>query len=221
MRDMLDDDGVEHEPPPKRWLYWAGGGVAVAGLAAFFLLPHAQTKRAQFDNITTVTLPPPPPLPKPPPPQPQKAPEPDNQQKTVTTSTPHNSASHGPSHGALTAMAGAGSNPYGLQAGNGDGDGTIGGDGGEDWSSYSPGISSAMQSVISSDADLSSGKWEARVRIWFNPSGVITRVELAESSGDPKRDQKIQSDYVGVRVISNPPSDMPQPITISINATPT
>jgi periplasmic protein TonB len=223
MRDMLDDDEVEHAPEPQRWRYWLGAGVGVAALLVFFMIPHHKTQRAKFDSVTTINLPPPPP-PKPPkPPEPEKNPTPSNQQKMVSTATPHASSSHSASHGApLTAMAGAGSNAYGLQAGDGSGGDTIGGDdSGPDYSQYSPGISAAMQNVVSGDQDLSAGAWRARVRFWINGEGVITRAELAESSGDSKRDQLIQSRVMGVKVISNPPADLPQPITIAITSTQT
>jgi len=222
MRDMLDDDDVEHAPEPRRWGYWLGAGVAVAGLLAFFLLPHSNTRNALFNTITTITLPPPPPPPKPPPPQPPKTPEPAIQPKTVTTPVQKSFSSHAAPHTPLTAMAGAGSNPYGLQQGNGSGDDTIGGGGdGQDWSSYSPAISEALQSAIAGDNALRNGQWSGRVRFWFDSSGVVTRAEMSESTGDPARDREIEARIKGRLIQSNLPADMPQPVTVAITSSST
>jgi len=222
MRDMLDDDEVEHAPPPHRWRYWAGAGVAVVGLGLFFMLPHDQTKHAHFDFITTINLPPPPPPPKPPP-EPPKTQEPQQQQKTVQNNVPKTSASHAAPHQALTAMAGAGTNAYGLQAGNGSGDDTIGGDGdgAQDWSSYSPVISAALQSAIAGDQDLRSGEWAGQVRFWFNANGIITKAEMAESTGDAKRDREIETRMIGRLIEADLPATMPQPVTVAITSSST
>jgi protein TonB len=221
MRDMLDDDEVEHAPEPSRWRYWLGAGVTVVGLIAFFMMPHQHTKHAIFETLTTVILPPPPP-PKPPTPEPPKTPEPSPNQKTTPNDQPK-SANHSASHGApLTAMAGAGSNAYGLQAGDGSGGDTIGGgDGGEDWSSYSPGISNALQTALTCKSELQTGQYQARVRLWFNQSGVVTKIEMAQSTGDARRDADIQTCAMGARILTNPPAGMPQPLTIRVGATQT
>jgi len=222
MRDMLDDDEVEHAPPPHPWRYWLGAAIALAGLICFFVLPHnSTTKHAHFDFVTNITMAPPPPPPPPPPrpPQPQKAPTPE--QKTVTA-TPK-TVSHAAPNTPLTARAGPGSNAYGLAQGNGSGDDTIGGGGGDgqDWSSYSPVISAALQTAISGDDVLRSGQWAGQVRFWFNGAGIVTKAEMSESTGDTTRDREIERRILGRLIQTNLPADMPQPVTVAITSSST
>jgi outer membrane biosynthesis protein TonB len=222
MRDMIDDDEVDHAPKPPRWPYWLGAGVALVGLGFFFMLPHNATKHAHFDFITQINLPPPPPPPKPPPPPPPKPQPQQQQQKVVQNQVPKPSTNHAPPHEALTAREGPGSNPYGLTPGNGEGDTIGGGDGdGQDWSSYNPVISAALQAAISGDDALRSGQWAGEVRFWFNASGVVTRAEMVESTGDAKRDREIENRVLGRTIEANLPPDMPQPVTVAITSSST
>jgi TonB family protein len=228
----------------KRW----GRGLGLAVLA-FVLLGGVGTlvwrlmgafEVAQRPPVTTVmkvVLPPPPP----PPPQPQRPPPPTTQKmieqpKVVTpqqakTDQPKQAApkSAGPAKAAgppgnpLTADAAPGANPYGLSAGNGDGDtigggGGGGGGGGSRFGYYAGLIQSQVQSALQRDEKTRTGRYGVLVRLWLNASGHVTRAQIANSTADAATDQAISRVLDQVSVGEAPPQDMPQPISVRIGA---
>jgi protein TonB len=221
----------------RNWLRRAGWTafalVLVAGVGLMVSQLLRESGVPQERPITTVMRvvlpPPPPPPPKPPPPEQQ----PLLQQPKLTpleTPTPQqpkpqppkaNNVPRPPGN-PLTAEAGPGANPYGLQAGNGGGDvigggGGNGGGGGSRFGYYAGLIASQIESVLQSDEQTRYFHFRGVVvRMWLSPSGKVTRAEIVNSTGEPTRDSTLTRVLGGVAVREAPPQDMPQPVVVRI-----
>jgi TonB family protein len=209
------------------------GLVLIGGLgtAVYFILNGAtKTEHHAIQTVTRVTLPPPPPPPPPPPkvkpPEPDKVVEaPKIQEPKITAAKPPEKAPPKPQQPPstpLTAEAGTGSNPYGLAVGDGSGNviGGGGGDGKVSYLSYGRVVSTDVQAALRRDEKLRSAKFVAELRIWLDPTGKVTRVQLASSSGDPAVDSAVERSLTGLAMHEPPPKDMPQPIRLRTRAEP-
>ncbi len=129
-----------------------------------------------------------------------------------------------PTNAPLTGAAGSGSNPYGLQVGNGDGN-VIGGGGGgggasNNFSLYAGLLQSQLQSALKRDEKARTGRYHVSVKVWLGPGGQVTRMELVSSSGDPAMDGILTRVISGLSLGEPPPAGMPQPVNLRIGAEP-
>jgi len=187
--------------------------LGVAALIWHFAADTAGVKRTEAPQVTTVIpLPPPPPPPKvkPPPekiqeevktpvekptvaPKPAEAPKPsDNQPKQMTMNAP----------------AQAGSDNFGISAGDGTGSVGSGGSGSFGNGGYAQYIGYTLQHAIEQDKrvqDAGGMRFAGSLHLWMDPSGRITKVEIADSTGDPKLDVAVVSAVQMLGKVDEPP----------------
>ncbi len=220
---MADDP-----PPPRRRSGLSFGAVvaiAVAVLAALLaltLLRGATVREHRGDMKTTrVVLPPPPPIPPPPPKPDVKPPEPKPTPLEQPTdappppSAPAPAAPAAPGADALTAREGAGPSSYGLAIGDGSGSrggGRVGSFGGVNRAAYASYLEGEFRRAWESDKALRSSALKARVRVWIDASGKITRVEADGS----ERAQAIQAALIG-RTVRAPDPSVAMPVALSLD----
>jgi TonB family protein len=229
---MIEDNDEDEEGGGTIWRWLAVGlvgAVVVVGLVSVMSGP-GKPPRPQT-SIMKVVLPPPPP---PPPPKKQEPlPEPklsepvkNNQSSTskpVDAKPAAPKANAAPAGHALTAAAGVGSNAYGLAVGNGGGDtigggGGGGGGGGNQYGGFAGAVQSEIELALQRDDRTRRGQYQVMLRLWFSPSGQITRAQLTGTSGDASRDEAVLSVINALTVNQRPAPDMPQPVTIRVKA---
>ncbi|OAG65687.1 TonB family protein [Xanthomonas floridensis] len=208
---------------------WRKGAIVLAVLAllgwllAVALRPSAPTMaRSQPPRITHVTLPPPPPPPPPPPkpePEPPK-PQPRMLDKPMAAPDPSPpKPSEAPPGDPLTAAAGPGDNPFGLQAGTGGGTRIGGGGGGgSPFAAYAASVQRAVQLLLQRDEKTRKGRYRATVAVWLNSDGSIARTQIVASAGKPELDAAIARALQNQPLPQPPPADLPQPIQLRIGA---
>jgi len=190
-------------------------------------------------QYTLVALQPPPPkaAPVPPPPRPQKQdldepeptrvtlrnvdiPPPDAPPPAAAAAGPLALAAEGEGPGDAFNLAG---NPggRGLLSGGGLGDGSGDGVGGADpnarYAYYYARMQPDIEAVLRRSKRLSSASLVAELRIWWDESGRITRVQQAGARADPSLDEDFER-LVGIRVRNPPPPDVPMPVVLRVSA---
>ncbi|PFH29463.1 MULTISPECIES: energy transducer TonB family protein [Burkholderia] len=198
---------------------------AIAALIWHFASDTAGVKRASAPQVTTVIpLPPPPPPPKqkPPPekvkeevktpvdkptvaPKPSEAPKPsDNQPKQMTMNAP----------------AQAGTDSFNIGAG--DGSGMVGSGGGGRFgnASYAQYMVYVLQRAIEQDKgvqDAGGARFAGSLNLWMDPSGHITKVTIAQSTGDAKIDAAVIAAVESLgRVDEAPPPATAYPVLVRL-----
>jgi TonB family protein len=224
-----DEEPEEEAAWHHRLARVAAGLVLVGGLgtALWFIIDSmSKTQQHAIQTVTRIMLPPPPvPPPPPKPPEPEKVVEtPKIQEPKVVEKKPEPAKPkpQQPPSSPLTAAAGSGANPYGLQRGDGSGNviGGGGGDGQAAYQSYGRAVSIDVQAALRRDDKLRFAKFVAELRIWLDGSGRVTRVQLASSSGDQAVDAAVTQALSGLAMHEPPPKDMPQPIRLRTKSDP-
>ncbi|WP_175774089.1 energy transducer TonB [Burkholderia anthina] len=213
---------------PGRYVKPVVIALVLAGIAALiwhFASDTAGVKRASAPQVTTVIpLPPPPPPPKqkPPPekvkeevktpvdkptvaPKPSEAPKPsDNQPKQMTMNAP----------------AQAGTDSFNIGAG--DGSGMVGSGGGGRFgnASYAQYMVYVLQRAIEQDKgvqDAGGARFAGSLNLWMDPSGHITKVTIAQSTGDAKIDAAVIAAVESLgRVDEAPPPATAYPVLVRL-----
>ncbi len=224
----------------RHYLLMFGTGAAVIALMAagvLFLLSGEKDSPRKVQDLQIVAIVPPSPPPPPPPPPEQKQEEkvidqvPVKQEmideKPVDTPKDAPPDEDEPLPGP-PALDDAGKGPGDL-AGKPGGRGWIGGGGGgggggsSRWGYYNSLAQSQIKAVLEADkksrhAAMSSQTW-AKIRVWVDPSGRVTRVLVNSNSGDTELDDVLRSQTLSTMVLREPPpKDMPMPIVIRLNA---
>jgi len=103
--------------------------------------------------------------------------------------------------------------------GDGTGDGQLGADGGPGsvYGWYYSRIASRIEDRFRRQKELLGASTRAEIRVWVDSAGLVTRIQLVRSTGNPKLDQAIQS-VVGVRFPEPPPADVPMPMVLRLTA---
>ncbi|RQS69267.1 energy transducer TonB [Burkholderia sp. Bp8963] len=198
---------------------------SIAALIWHFASDTTGVKRASAPQVTTVIpLPPPPPPPKqkPPPekvkeevktpvdkptvaPKPSEAPKPsDNQPKQMTMNAP----------------AQAGTDSFNIGAG--DGSGMVGSGGGGRFgnASYAQYMVYVLQRAIEQDKgvqDAGGARFAGSLNLWMDPSGHITKVAIAQSTGDAKIDAAVIAAVESLgRVDEAPPPATAYPVLVRL-----
>lgn len=209
---------------------FAIGICAVAGLGIFLIVQmlsganHAPApKPAELMAIKPILPPPPPPPPPPQQPPPEVKQEmmtqaPLNDQDTKPDDKPPD-----PAPALATNVQGNGPpDGFGLgRAGNGGGQGGNGGGGrGSQFGWYAREVIGAISDALRANPATRESTFNVRVRVWLDDKGRVTRVKLAESTGNPKTDAAIQDQVlVGLQLPDSPPDTMPMPVVMRLTAT--
>lgn len=202
----------------RRLPYWLGPAVIVGlfAVGALILVLQGPTvgERENATRIINVVLPPPPPPPPPPPERKPPEPQPkmvEQPQPQPTPTPPPPTPQAAPSaNDALTAREGAAAGNFGLAAGNGSGTRIGGAPGGGDvFGAYAGLMLAEVRHAIQGDPVLSRGRYTARIAIQVAPDGHILSVRVVTGSGDPRRDQALQTRLVGIQLSRRPPDGLP------------
>lgn len=165
--------------------------------------------------------PPPPPPPTPPPPEPKQemmtqAPlneqdqKPDDKPPAPSPALGTNVQGNGPPDGFGLGRSGSG----GL------GGGGSGGGRGSQFGWYAREVVGAFGDALRANSLTRDAVFNIRVRIWLDQSGHVTRVHLADSTGNPNVDAALRDQIlVSVRLPDPPPDGMPMPIVARLTAT--
>ena len=197
-------------------------GLAVVGLVIFGALRMmANSKTAPPPREQQIMImpqqapPPPPPPPKeepPPPPEEQKIEEPPPEAPPQEEAD----ASDEPPPGDELGVDGEGSGSgdgFGLVGKKG-GRGLIGGGDRNRW--FAGQVQQDLQRQLAESEDARAAKYAVVVRLWFRPDGQVERYELSGTVGDRKSEAALKSVLDQLRLGSNPPEDMPQPLKLRI-----
>jgi hypothetical protein len=69
-----------------------------------------------------------------------------------------------------------------------------------------------LQSELQRNAKTRTAVFSAKVAVWVDSTGRVTRVKLSGSSGSSVADEAIRTDLIGFQLPESLPSDMPMPI---------
>ncbi|HEY1611578.1 MAG TPA: energy transducer TonB [Paraburkholderia sp.] len=198
-------------------------GVAVAVWR--FATDTAGVKRVEAPQVTTVI-----PLPPPPPPPPPKVKPPPEKQPDMQTPTPKPTMAPKPAEApkpsdnqpkqmTMNAPAQAGTDSFNIGAG--DGSGMVGSGGGGSFGNgaYAQYVSYAMQQAIERDKNVQDNGGGARfngsLSLWMEPDGHITKVTIAQSTGDTKLDTAVVQAVLAMgKVDEPPPPNTAYPVTV-------
>jgi outer membrane biosynthesis protein TonB len=171
--------------------------------------------------IPIAPLPPPPP-----PPPPPKIPPPEvPQEKKMVDNTPQEQAKAAepekpPDEPAPIGsnIKGDGNDGFGLHGsggmGLGNGNGKGGGGRGSKYAGYFKTVSSRIQQAIEANHKTRMLSGHISIRVWPDPSGKITRVQLSESTGDPAMDAALKDEVLTGLRLDPPPEGMPTPVIL-------
>ena len=112
---------------------------------------------------------------------------------------------------------------FGLVGKKGGADLIGSGRGGNPWAWYdgivNEAINSAFQEALAREQALKDKSYKVVVKVWIDPRGQISRVVLADTTGDAKVDELMKDVLQNLRAIREaPPADMPQPIKIRVTS---
>lgn len=181
--------------------------------------------KKQVQQISVVQPPPPPPPPpeqKPPPPPEVKEEKIEEPKEPEPEPEPEPQAEEPPPGEELgvDAQGGAGGDAFGLVGKKG-GHGLIGGTGtgnGIIWygQQVQKELADELQRNLKDKARTT--KYSAVVHLWIGPNGAVTRLELANSSGNAEVDEALKAALGKFRPTRVPPENMPQPLKVRIRS---
>ncbi len=232
---MIEDDEDERGFFARHRMLIVMISLLVVGVGiwmAFF--GKSEPKKRSTSSVVNITLPPPTPpptpVPTPPPPQePVERPEspdtPEFVEETQPDSPPEpqeappaetlgsNIQGDGPADGfGLTGRGGSG-----LIGGTGTGRGA--GGSGSKYGAYAGKVQRAVADALRTHKKTKVASLSLEVRVWADATGRITRVRLAQSTGDPELDRAISEEALAnLQLPDMPPADMPMPIVMRITA---
>jgi TonB family protein len=210
--------------------------VVVAAGAWFAFSGKSEPKKRPSSSMVNISIPPPPPPTPPPTPVPTPPPQdpieqpvnpdtPDFVEETQPDSPPEpqeappaeslgsNIQGDGPADGfGLSGRGGTG-----LIGGGGIGKGT--GGAGSKYGAYAGKVQRAVADALRTHKKIKTASLTIEVRVWADATGRITRVRLAQSTGDPELDRAISEEALAnLQLPDVPPADMPMPIVMRITA---
>ena len=216
------------KPSPLRFVKW-GAGVLIAGLAAWFLWQWANDMsgiRREAPKVPTII-----PLPPPPPPPPEKPPEPEPpvEEKIVEPEPtpepeevkPEEEAPPSPADDLANPMqmdgdAQAGNDAYNIGAGKGGGMAGAGG-GRLGNGTYSQFLAFTFQRLLRENPELRNLAFSLQADVRLSSAGEISRVELAQSSGNAEVDSQVLAALRGAPALTErPPASITLPVRLSL-----
>ncbi|WP_341872080.1 TonB family protein [Methyloferula stellata] len=94
-----------------------------------------------------------------------------------------------------------------------------GGGGGSRWGWYASIVQSQVETALHANPRTRSAVMQMKVRLWADPSGRISRVQIDSSSGNPEVDAAIRNEVLaGLILHEPPPKEMPMPIVMRITS---
>ncbi|HSZ73858.1 MAG TPA: energy transducer TonB [Rhizomicrobium sp.] len=192
-----------------------GTVVCVIGGSIWYAVTSTHGSKREAPPLPTlVALMPPPP----PPPPPPKEPPPEPEKKTEDVpKTPDPKPADAPKQMTINGPAQAGSDAFGIGAGDGSGDvGSGNGDGfGE--AAYSRYLGTEFQQAIQNDDRVNHLVFSADVEVWVDTSGHVTRASIMRTTGDAKTDEMLVAALEKMPALDQPPPDsFPFPQRISV-----
>ncbi|MBO9579648.1 MAG: TonB-dependent receptor [Sphingobium sp.] len=217
-------------------LLWAIGALLVVAFAWYVYHQLTAVRGVSITEdpksmVDVVPLPPPPPPPPPPPEPKEKPPEPTEQPQPSPVEAPKTPQQQA-APVSINAPAQAGTDSYGLRAGNGGGIGAPGGGGtclgtncgaaagggGMSEAFYRRYLSSALQERVQDDEKLSRLVFSADFTLNVTPDGRVTGVQFLSGRGrsDDETMKKLAAILAAVRGLNPPPAAMefPQKVTV-------
>jgi hypothetical protein len=79
-------------------------------------------------------------------------------------------------------------------------------------------IQREIRRALALNPDTATGAYTAVLRLWIAPTGVLQTVQIAQSTGNLKRDAAICRVLSGLLLQTSTPSDIPQPVVVRIDA---
>lgn len=226
---LFDEHAVRRRARVRIAAWSAAGFAAVllGWLVWYWAHQMAGVQREAPKISTIIPLPPPPPPPPPKPPEPEQSkpepvpeqpkptPRPAEQPKEAETPSPSKDLSKSME---MNADAQAGSDAFNIAAGQGNGMSGSGGGGGLGNATYSRYLVSVVQKLLADDERTSRLAFSKMiVSIWLDANGRITRVEMADSSGDADIDAKVLAALREAPALDErPPANMPMPIRANL-----
>ncbi len=225
-RGDFNDYEDDAAPGARRWLPWAGAALLAAGfvaLCAWVVSTLESTPPPTPPKVQQISIVQPPP--PPPPPQIEEPPEEKIEEIAEPEPAPEpEPVAEEPPPGAelgVDAEGVAGSDGFGLRAKKG-GRGLIGGGGGNAivWYGQKLGgeLSAALRDALADT--IADAQFSVLTAVWVDADGRVSRAELAGSSGDEQLDATLRQALASLhlRMPQAPPTDMPQPVRIRVNA---
>lgn len=203
------------------------GGAALVALVAGIWWASTQqatvTRKAAEDSVLIPVVPPPPPPPppevKPPEPKPDEVPPPQNQPKPTPQPPNPQPQAATPSQGQAVSIDGpaqAGGDAFNIGSGSGSGmrgGGAIGNAlGGFNRAAYTSYLEGEFQRAWQAEKQLRTAALSARVRVWIDRTGRVTRVE---ATGTDMADA-IRDALVG-RSVRPPDPALGMPVALSLD----
>lgn len=203
-------------------------GAGLVALIWHFASDTAGIKRAEAPQVTTVI-----PLPPPPPPPPKEKPPPEKVQEDVKTpvekptEVPKPTEAPKPSDNqpkqmTMDATAQAGTDNFGIGAG--DGSGMVGSGGGGSFgnATYRQYIGYLLQGAVERDKQVQASgggsRFNVNLNIWMDPDGRITKVAIAQSTGDSKLDDAVVGAVEALgKVDQVPPPRSAYPVLVKLH----
>lgn len=205
---------MDSEPNPgnnRQKIFAIGGGFILLIVLVALFLPKGGSHPRESSSLTMVSLPPVLTLPPPPPPQ-EQTPE---EKKEETQVINPNNAPTSPDDDLAKAESNS-SDGFGIRGSkNGHGFGL-----GGRWGWYTSQLQSAVQDALRQNPKTRHAGLRVEIRFWPDASGVMTRVEMLGSTGDPSLDETIKNQVFSNLRIQPPPEDMPKPVTLRITGRP-
>src|SRR5262249_5448567 len=101
--------------------------------------------------------------------------------------------------------------------GLGDGSGGLGGGGGNPFGRDFAQAAAELGEPLPRNKPTPSASLRVELRLWTDPAGRVSKVQLLRSTGDAEVDQAIQS-VVGLRLRQPPPPGSPMPMVLRVTA---
>ncbi|WP_199540837.1 energy transducer TonB family protein [Paraburkholderia kururiensis] len=188
--------------------------LGVAALVWHFASDTAGVKRVTAPQVTTVI-----PLPPPPPPPPKQKPPPEKIKDEVKTPVDRPTVAPKPAEApkpsdnqprqmTMNAPAQAGTDSFNIGAG--DGSGMVGSGGGGRFgnASYNTYMVYVLQRAIEQDKgvqEAGGSRFTGSLNLWMEPTGRITKVTIAQSTGDAKIDAAVVAAIEALGKVDEPP----------------
>ncbi|KAF1044740.1 MAG: hypothetical protein GAK35_01633 [Herbaspirillum frisingense] len=211
----------------RRWVGPVIGLAVAAALAALIwhLLSDTAATKREVAGPPMLMVPPPPP---PPPPEPEKLPEPTPEKIKPEVREPEPAPAEAPKDDTtpspnkdmgdpvtMDSSAQAGTDAFGIAAGRGGG--MAGGGGGLGAGSYSRYFSNALQQAFARDPRTRQLAFDdIRLDVWLDADGRVTRVQLAQGTGNTQTDEAVLAMVRDYRSDEKPPASWHSPARISI-----
>jgi len=218
-----EDDGFFAQHRTKLVI---GALVLIGGGVFFFKSGGKSSPQRAPERMTSISLPP---MPPPPPPPPKVVPPPPKQEKMVeqTPVAAEEKPAEAPKPKAAdapaplgTGLKGDGPGMSGLGGGSGEGGGVFGGGGGgggSKWGFFAGQVQSRVAQALRANKTTKSANLTAKVRIWVDSNGRITRAKLDDTTGDRSLDSALEREVLtNLQLTNPPPQGMPMPIVMRV-----